>query len=139
MTHLTEETVQDYIFSDSPYLGPEDQAHVLICEACKSKIESYKLLQHQFRRMEDPLLQPGVYESIQNQLSGKVRTDLKLPWHIPLAALTMGIILFLLPKIEFGSELPLQLGLGIAVAIVISCIEIKHIELIYKQKIKQVQ
>lgn len=138
MTHLTEETIQDYMFSDLPYLGPEDQAHLLVCEACKSKMESYKLLQHQFRLMEDPPLQPGIYEAIQKQSVDQIRTDLKLPWHIPLAALAMGIILFFLPKIEFGSELPLQLGLGIAVAIVISCIEIKHIEWIYKQKIKQV-
>ena len=138
MTHLTDQILQDYIFSASPYIHPKDQAHLLVCGECKARLETYTWIHQHLKKTESPALQPNVYESILSRLIPDLKPKFNLPWHIPLAAFAAGIILFLLPHIEFGYEIPLQLGLGIAFAVVISCIEIMHIELIYKQKIKQI-
>lgn len=139
MTHLTDQKLQDYIFSSTPYLHPEDQAHLSGCSECKSRLESYSWMHHHLRQMEDPALHPRVYESIYHQLTRKEKPAIKIPWHIPLTTFAAGIVLFFLPKVDFGYELPIQLSLGIAAAAVIIGIEIKFIELIYKQKINQVR
>jgi len=139
MTHIQDQKLQDYVFSGSPYLHPDDQAHLLICQVCKAKADTYTWMNQHMMQMEGPPLQSRVYESIQHQLLKGVKPKLKLPWHIPLTTFATGIVLFFLPKIEFGYELPIQLSLGIAAAAVIIGIEIKYEELVYKQKIKQVQ
>ncbi len=139
MTHLTDQVLQDYIFSASPYLHPQDQAHLLVCGACKARLETYTRLHQHLKQIEGPTLQPKVYESIHKSLIPSLKPKFNLPWHIPLTAFIVGVVLFFMPKIDFGYELPIQLSLGIAAAAVVIIIEIKYVESVYKQKIKQVQ
>jgi hypothetical protein len=138
MTHLTDQILQDYIFSDSPYLHPKDQAHLLVCGDCKARLETYSMIHQHLKQTESPALQPRVYESISSRLIPVSKPKFSLPWYIPLTTFIVGLLLFFLPKIDFGYELPVQLSLGIAAAAVVIIIEIKYLETVYKQKIKQV-
>lgn len=138
MTHLTDQILQDYIFSASPYLHPKDQAHLQVCGACKARLETYTWIHQHLEQTESPALQPNVYESIQDRLLPRLKPEFNLPWRIPFITFIIGVGLFFLPKIDFGVDLPIQLSLGIAAAAVVIIIEIKSVELVYKQKIKQV-
>ena len=138
MKHLTDQTMQDYIFSAAPYLHPEDQAHLLVCGECKAKWDTYTWMHQHLKQTEVQDVQPNVYESIRNRLSPGLKTKFNLPWHIPVTTFIAGVLLFFFPKIDFGYELPIQLSLGIAAAAVLILIEIKYVEAVYKQKIKQV-
>ncbi len=138
MTHLTDQILQDYIFSASPYLHPKDQAHLLVCGECKARLETYTWIHQHLKQAEGPALQPNVYESIQDRLLPRQRPKFSLPWHIPFITFIIGVGLFFLPEIDFGYDLPIQFSLGIAAAAVVIIIEIKYVELVYKQKIKQI-
>ena len=65
--HLTEEEIQQYAFDQSS-VGEEINKHVLLCEECSSRVESYQLLFTGLKDQPQPVFDFDLSELILSQL-----------------------------------------------------------------------